>query len=115
MVCSEVLQHLRRRPVRGELPRHALELALVAAQVGHADLQELVERQIHRLVEEQLLAVCVRADAVVAARPGQQIVLQELLVGAQGGEDLRVRALELAPGVRVLRLLERRGDVVLEE
>src|SRR6267143_1954662 len=56
MVRAQVLQHLLRRTVRPELSSHTLELALVAAQIGHADLQQMVEGQVHRLFEEQLLA-----------------------------------------------------------
>src|SRR5713226_5294641 len=71
--------------------------------------------EIDRLFPEQLLAVRLRPDAVVAAGPGQQISLEELLVGAQRGDDPPVPLGELAQGGLVLRVPEGGGDVLLEE
>ena len=115
VVRAQIAQHVLSRSSGTELAGRALELALVAAQIDHAHLEQVVEGQIHRLFEEQLLAEILGADAEIAIGPRQEVLLEELLVSAQRGDDLGIRLGERAQDVRVLRLLKGRGDVRFEE
>ena len=56
-----------------------LELALVPPQICESDLEQPVQGNVDHLLERELLAEGIGADAVVAVRPGKEIVAQELL------------------------------------
>ena len=71
MVLLGVVQNLLRRLVWIDLFCGIAELLLVLAQIGVADLQQLIERNIHHFVVEKLLAVVVGAQAEIAFGSGQ--------------------------------------------
>ena len=84
MVQHRFVQDLLRGPRFVHLRGHALELLLIAPQVLPADLQQAVQRDLHHLVVEQLLAIGLGADPELAVRARQQIGLQERLDSASG-------------------------------
>src|ERR1035441_2758951 len=115
VIVFETLEDLLRRALGIDLPRHLVELRLVAAQVLVAEFEQAVERNIHHLVVEQLLAVVLRADAEIAARSRQKIVLEIRLIGLESVEYALVGLLEFRLERSVRDLPERRGDIVLKE
>ena len=111
----------RRQVARVQLRQHpqqlrdVLEVLLVAAQVRHADVVETIEIHVYHLVVEQLLAEVVGADAEVTVGTREQILLQPIQILLQGGDDGGVRLRELSLHRRILRVLERVWDILLEE
>ena len=77
MVLSQIGQHLRRSAMGIDLGGHFLKLLLVAPQIGIADLEQAIERNIHHLVVQQLLAEILGAQAEIAVGSRQQIVAAE--------------------------------------
>lgn len=106
MIGGEIGEHLLRRLVRFEFLGDLGELRLIRAQVGHVDLDELVERNVDHLVVLQLLRVGVGAELEVAVRLRQQVFLQPRRVFAQRLDH---------GGVGIGELLLRRGVVDVGE
>ena len=65
-----LFQNLPRRLARIDLFRHVPEGLLILPQIGHADLQQAIERDVEVLIVEQLFAIIVGADAEIAVRLG---------------------------------------------
>src|SRR5690349_17959004 len=75
MIFVRLTQDLRGTPVRVDLLRDFTKAFLVLTQIRETDLEQPVEREIDHFVVKQLLPVVLCADAKVALRNGQQIVL----------------------------------------
>ena len=75
MVVRGFVQDLLRRLARVYFSGGLFESFLVPAQVGHADCEQLVQRQVDHLFIQQLLAKEIGAQAKIAVRTGQQVVL----------------------------------------
>ena len=73
-------QHFLRGLLRIDFFRHPLKLRLVLVQIVVADLEQPVQRHVHHLVVQKLLAESVRANPEIAVRLRQQIGLQPPLV-----------------------------------
>ncbi len=70
VILCRLFQNLPRRLARIDLFRHVPEGLLILPQIGHADLQQAIERDVEVLIVEQLFAIIVGADAEIAVRLG---------------------------------------------
>ena len=107
VVVRSFVQDLLRSLGRVDFSGGLFESLLVPAQVGHADLEQLVQRQVDHFFVQKFLAKAVGAQAKVAAGPRQQVILQEGLIALQRVHDQIVRLLEFGQQRRVLHFLER--------
>ncbi len=115
MVFLQLFQDLLRGLVRVDLGCGVLEGLLVEPQVGHADLQQPVERNVNGFVIQKFLAEVVRANAEVAMRLWLQLFLNPLLVALELVHDFLVDDLKLFEQRRVFYVFERCGHIILKE
>ena len=115
MIFAHLLQNLLRGLAGVEHGRGLFVALLVAAEVGHADLEQLVERDIDHLVIKQLFAVVYSAQAEVAIRARQQIILHPLFIIFERVNHGVITCLELLEQFLIVHVFEGFGNVFLEE
>ncbi len=93
----------------------SLEGFLIPAQIGHADFEQFVQRQIDHFFVQQLLAIEVRAQPKVAMRAGQNIIFEEVLILRQKFDRNIVGLVEFGQQFCVRNLFEGGGNVVFEK
>ena len=75
-IRAQFLKHGAGIFVRLQFLGHLVEVRLILAQIGPADFEQLVERQVDHLVVLKLLREGIGANAEVAVRAGKQIGLE---------------------------------------
>ena len=91
------------------------ELLLILVQVGKADLEQLVERDVDHLVVLKFLREGVGADAEVAVGAGKQIGLDPVEIVFSAAMTAALVCCELGLERGIFGVGEGRGHIVLEE
>ena len=115
MNLAEFFKHSLRIFVQLQLFRDLIEVRLILVQIGPANFQQLIQRQIHHLVVFKLFRESLSANAEVAVRLRKQIRLQPVEVIRKRGDHSRIRLRKFSFERRVFGIGKGQRHIVLKE
>ncbi len=87
MIFAQLFENGTRIFSRLEFRGALFEVVLIFAQVGPADFEKLVEREVDHFIVLELFPESVGANAVVAVRAWEQVSLEPTEIIVERGDD----------------------------